>query len=216
MDRVIHYSREPSVENPGSHHDVIKWKHFPCCWPFVRGIHCHRWIPIRKASDAELWYFLWTNIWVHNQDAGDLRRHRAHYDVTVMHTIYGSYFHGHDGWRKLFLCLSFVWYVSQRQTLPSTQQTLWSFLSKDNCPKSICYSNLANIRKPITSTKSCKSFWHFAQIRIISLPGSVHNFKRLAQLTKLLWILTGENVWEDLAILQPPMAAVQEFDHKRR
>ena len=26
----------------------------------------------------------WTNGWVNNQDAGDLKRHRAHYDVTVM------------------------------------------------------------------------------------------------------------------------------------
>ena len=25
-----------------------------------------------------------TNDWVNNRDAGDLRRHRAHYDVTVM------------------------------------------------------------------------------------------------------------------------------------
>ena len=37
--------------------DVIKWKHFPRYWPFVRGIH--RWIPRTKASDAELWCFLW-------------------------------------------------------------------------------------------------------------------------------------------------------------
>ena len=22
-----------------THDDVIKWKHFPCYWPFVRGIH---------------------------------------------------------------------------------------------------------------------------------------------------------------------------------
>ena len=27
----------------------------------------------------------WTNGWANNRDAGDLRRHRAHYDVTVMH-----------------------------------------------------------------------------------------------------------------------------------
>ena len=27
----------------------------------------------------------WTNGWVNNRDAGDLRRHRAHYDVIVMH-----------------------------------------------------------------------------------------------------------------------------------
>ena len=30
------------------HDDVIKWKHFPCYWPFERGI------PLTKASDAEL------------------------------------------------------------------------------------------------------------------------------------------------------------------
>ena len=37
-----------------------------------------RWIPHTKASDAELWY------WVNNGEAGDLRRHRAHYGVAVM------------------------------------------------------------------------------------------------------------------------------------
>ena len=37
-----------------------------------------------KASDAELWCFLWSNDWVDNRDAGDLRRHCVHYDVTVM------------------------------------------------------------------------------------------------------------------------------------
>ena len=42
------------------HDDVIKWKHFPCYWPFVRGIHRSRWIPHTKASDAELWCFLWS------------------------------------------------------------------------------------------------------------------------------------------------------------
>ena len=26
----------------------------------------------------------WTNCWVNNRDSGELRRHRAHYDVTVM------------------------------------------------------------------------------------------------------------------------------------
>ena len=40
------------------HDDVIKWKHFPRYWPFVRGIHRSRWIPCTKASDAELWCFL--------------------------------------------------------------------------------------------------------------------------------------------------------------
>ena len=30
----------------------------------------------------------WTNGWVNNRDAGDLRPHRAHYDVTVMSMNY--------------------------------------------------------------------------------------------------------------------------------
>ena len=42
------------------HDDVIKWKHFPRNWPFVRGIHRSRWIPHTKASDAEHWCFLWS------------------------------------------------------------------------------------------------------------------------------------------------------------
>ena len=41
-----------------SYNNVIKWKYFPRYWPFVRGIH--RWIPRTKASDAELWCFLWS------------------------------------------------------------------------------------------------------------------------------------------------------------
>ena len=37
--------------------DVIKCKHFSLYWRFVRGIHPHRWIPLTKACDAELWFF---------------------------------------------------------------------------------------------------------------------------------------------------------------
>ena len=44
--------------SPFIHDDVIKWKHFPRYWPFVRGIH--QWIPHTKASDAELWCLLWS------------------------------------------------------------------------------------------------------------------------------------------------------------
>ena len=51
-----------------------------------------RWIPRTKASDAELWCFLWSPPWingrVNNREAGDLRRYRTHYDVTVMRSGY--------------------------------------------------------------------------------------------------------------------------------
>ena len=50
----------------------------------------YRWIPRTKASDAELWFFclicVWMNGWVNNGEADDMRRHRTHYDVTVMET----------------------------------------------------------------------------------------------------------------------------------
>ena len=42
------------------HDDVIKWKYFPRYWPFVWEFTGHWWIPRTKASDAELWYFLWS------------------------------------------------------------------------------------------------------------------------------------------------------------
>ena len=45
-------------EYSGEHDDVIKWKHFPRYWSFVRGIHRSRWIPRTKASDTEPWCFL--------------------------------------------------------------------------------------------------------------------------------------------------------------
>ena len=74
--------------DPLSHDDVIKWKHFPRYWPFVREFTGHRWIPLTKASDAGLWCFLWSapkqTVGKRNRYAGDLRRHHAHYDVIVM------------------------------------------------------------------------------------------------------------------------------------
>ena len=74
----------------------MKWKHFPRYWPFVRG--SYRWIPHRKASDAELWCFLWSapciNDRVNNREAGDLRRHCAHYDVIVMKMTWSDWVTG--------------------------------------------------------------------------------------------------------------------------
>ena len=70
------------------HDDVIKWKHFLRHWPFVRGIHrspVHS--PHKGHWRGALMFSLicvWINGWVNNGEAGDLRRYRAHYDVTVM------------------------------------------------------------------------------------------------------------------------------------
>ena len=70
------------------HDDVIKWKHFPRYWPFVRGIHRSPVNSPRKGQwRGALMFSLicaWINGWVNNGETGDLRRHRANCDVTVM------------------------------------------------------------------------------------------------------------------------------------
>ena len=44
-------------------------------------------LPLQSQWCKDLMFYLiwaWTNGWVNNRDAGDLRRNRTHYDVTVM------------------------------------------------------------------------------------------------------------------------------------
>ena len=72
------------------HDDVIEWKIFPRYWPFVRGIH---WSPVNSPHKGQWRWALmfslicaWTNGWVNNRDAGDVRHHRSHYDAIVMDT----------------------------------------------------------------------------------------------------------------------------------
>ena len=68
--------------------DVIKWKHFPRNWPFVRKIHRS---PVNFPHKGQ-WrgalmfslIYVWINDWANNREAGDLRRYPVHYDVIVM------------------------------------------------------------------------------------------------------------------------------------
>ena len=84
--------------------DVIKWKHFPRYWPFVRGIHRS---PVNSPHKGQwrgaLMFTLMCariNGWVNNREAGDLRRYRAHYDVIVMYKAVQKV--------KLLLCVCFL------------------------------------------------------------------------------------------------------------
>ena len=70
------------------HDDVIKWKHFQRYLPFVRGIHRS---PVNSPRRSQWrWAFMFSliyariNDWVNKREAGDLRRHCAHYDVIVI------------------------------------------------------------------------------------------------------------------------------------
>ena len=96
-DYIFHWQTTPTppqwndICSKRMHDDVIKWKHFPSYWPFVRGIHRS---PVNSPHKGQwrgaLMFSLicvWTNGWVNNREAGDLRGYRAHYDVIVMITL---------------------------------------------------------------------------------------------------------------------------------
>ena len=102
-------------ENGWWHDDVIKWKHFPRYWPLVWAIH--RW-PVNSRHKGQwrgaLMFSLicaWINGGVNNSEAVDLRRDRAHYDVTVLemmdtgsvwlpHSYYGNNLVNASWWKK--------------------------------------------------------------------------------------------------------------------
>ena len=48
-----------------AHDDVVKWKHFPCYWPFVRGIHRR---PVTRSCDV--FFDLHPNKWLSKQSLG--------------------------------------------------------------------------------------------------------------------------------------------------
>ena len=81
-----------------AHDDVIKWKHFPRYWPFVRGIHRSPVNSLHKGQwrGALMFSLICARIngWVNNREAGDLWRYRGHYDVIVM--IRKLYSNGED------------------------------------------------------------------------------------------------------------------------
>ena len=107
---------------------------------------CHKqwwlncpWIPLTKTIDAEVWCFLWSalelNSWTNNGGTCDLRRHRTHYDVTVICMAYWI----------VFECL--------------TQFTCYLLLEKNDFCNFLCFSHLMHVAMvvkyvlPIYSTR---------------------------------------------------------------
>ena len=79
--------------NAVRHDDDIKWKHFPRYWSFKRGIHRS---PVNSPHKGQwrgaLMFSLICariNVWVNSREAGDSRRHRAHYDAVIMRRSHG-------------------------------------------------------------------------------------------------------------------------------
>ena len=130
----------PLTHKDVTHDDVIKWKPFPRYWPFVRGIHRPSVNSPHKGQWRRALMFslicIWINGWVNNRKAGDLRRYRAHYEVTVMLWPLVSSYPGSLDWTestrddvhfkqttKLTLCVSTI---VQKNIWRACCQSLWS------------------------------------------------------------------------------------------
>ena len=121
------------------HDDVIKWKHFPRYWPFVRRIHRS---PVNSPHKGQwcgaLMFSLicvWINGWENNREAGDLRRYLVHYDVTVMifhNMTKTSKIHLKSFWVNMWILLTsrtkatcFCWQIVRHMAW----MMIWGYLS---------------------------------------------------------------------------------------
>ena len=119
--------RQEKIRKVVFHDDVIKWKHFPRNWPFVREIHRSPVnFPHKGQWRGALMFSLnyaWINDWVNNREAGDLRRQHGHYDVIVMYSKNRIPWH-----RNAFFTLpdywSFVKGIHQSPVVPLTRGQL--------------------------------------------------------------------------------------------
>ena len=114
--------------------DLIKWKHFPHYWPFVQGIHRS---PVDSPHKGQwrgaLMFSLicvWINDWVNNHEAGELRHHRGHYDVTVMSFLSMTFHHvPFVNVIDYLSCISNQSLCTKNPGLVSTQVRVTKFLS---------------------------------------------------------------------------------------
>ena len=102
-------------DNPGLHCDVIKWKHFPRYWLFMRRNYRS---PVDSSHEGKwrgdsMFFFIcaWTNVWTNNGDPCDLRRHPTHYDVTVL-LLTCDYLHNKPMTSLVATSKSTPWYSS--------------------------------------------------------------------------------------------------------
>ena len=88
---IVPMTSRSTQQHYANHDDVIKWKHFPRYWPFLRGIHRspvnspHKTLWLGAFMFSLIWALI--NGWVNNREPRDWRRHCAYYDVSVMHIL---------------------------------------------------------------------------------------------------------------------------------
>ena len=109
MSHMVIYANIPPTTTRSyiQNDDVIKWKHFPRYWPFVRGIYRSPLNSPHKGQWRGAFMFslicTWINGWVNNREAGVSRCHRAHYDVIVMKSAF-HVSHGYKCQHPTYYC----------------------------------------------------------------------------------------------------------------
>ena len=91
IDAFLEVSIAGDLRGMYMHNGVIKWKIFRVTGPLWGKPPVTDGFPSQRP--ATLMFYLicaWTNGLANNWDAGDLRHHRAHYDVTVMIYLHGT------------------------------------------------------------------------------------------------------------------------------
>ena len=69
-------------------------------------------MPVTRGFDVLFFICAWTNGWANNRDAVDLRRHGAHYDITVMNLINNLKFNIFN-LRVVCLCNVMLWLTAR-------------------------------------------------------------------------------------------------------
>ena len=134
-------------------HDVIKWKHFPRYWPFVRRIHRSTVNSPHEGQwrGALMFSLICARIngWVNNYEAGDLRRHCTHYDVIIMlHVSFSVHlaFLSLSVFSYPCICLPVLCFSVRIINL-----CMWIFLSEDFC-LSVCVCHCLDPLETVTVT----------------------------------------------------------------
>ena len=162
---------------------ITWWRHQmeknPRYWPFVRGIHRS---PVNSPHKGQwrgaLMFYLicaWINGWVNNREPGDLRRYRAHYDVTIpitthMHVVntFGSKQNCHhltgDILNFSFVDIHCIWVGSWR--FVCLQVVTW-----------FCYQLIANPGKKTVAPPWRDPFWFDSHLNLFHHHHAPNSFR---------------------------------------
>ena len=114
-------------------------KNFPRCWPFVQWIHR---TPVNSHWRGASMFSLiraWINGWVKNGEAGDLGRHRAHYDVTIVNKPNNA----HPSANSILRILC-IMYFEQNVKAPAPRIIRWATVTQKSTAVMLIDYNLGN------------------------------------------------------------------------